>query len=49
MQDKEFLDATEKLLEQFTKQIGGLVIDIGLLNTVWMEITRRKNELQQKG
>lgn len=45
MDDQKFLCSLEKLLDQFSSQIGSLVIDLGLLNDVFLEISRRKKDL----
>lgn len=48
MQEKEFLVALEKLLEQVTRQAGHIVLDIGALNTAWQWLDTRKKELEGK-
>lgn len=44
MTDKEYAENVRKLLDEVLPQVGGLAIDIGLINELGIETNKRLKE-----
>lgn len=48
MNDKDFIENIDRFLTDVCKQAGHLCINIGALNDLLMETTRRKHEIKER-